>query len=157
MVSGAILAAIIIPSLVIIAWMIYMIIYIVKKCHRFQQDDIRINDALRELREQSELLEQNFDILEQNVQIKTDARLDVINLDMSNIQLDKGWMTEPFYNTIEQDCVICMTELKENCIMTKCYHKFHFNCIKTWENVTHQKDLRFLCPSCKQELYQDLI
>ena len=63
-------------------------------------------------------------------------------------------MTEPFTNTTDENCVICLCELDQDCIMTKCYHKFHLHCIQTWEKVSHEKRHDFSCPSCKHNLFQ---
>lgn len=59
-------------------------------------------------------------------------------------------------NITNEYCSICSDSLNDGCIMTRCYHKFHYNCIKNWELTCKKKKTPFLCPICSHNLYQQL-
>lgn len=43
----------------------------------------------------------------------------------------------------EQDCVICLDNLTDECVSLPCQHKFHKDCIEPWITNTGS------CPSCR--------
>ena len=46
----------------------------------------------------------------------------------------------------ENECMICLEEMKYNVAVLSCGHKYHFNCITSWANK--KKDLRKICTIC---------
>jgi hypothetical protein len=57
-----------------------------------------------------------------------------------------------YLNILEEDCPICLSSDSEiKCIETKCGHKFHEDCIKSYVIIKNT------CPICRQDLTSDNI
>ena len=138
------------------AWLIYMIIYVVRKCLEIQRVSEHHRELVEEFSEQvREFIRQHeahFELHNEEIESNklneqydsesssSEQRIEIIHDD----QVDNNWMTEPFENSTEDECVICLTTLKSNTIATKCYHKFHFGCIKKWEYTSKRCEKQFL-------------
>ena len=48
----------------------------------------------------------------------------------------------------ENECMICLEEMKDNIAVLSCGHKYHFECITAWANK--KKDLYKICTVCPQ-------
>jgi len=153
----ALIAAVVIPTIIGTAWAIYMIVHVTRECLRIRRD---YNQRRAELNVISEAFSAEVRklILEHRQQYQQQYH-EELNFENNKKLLEddnNGWMTEPFVNTTEENCSICVSDLKEDCIITKCFHKFHLECIKEWESVSQKTKLSFLCPLCKQDLYEEL-
>lgn len=64
--------------------------------------------------------------------------------------------TLPSYDTLSNsssdlECVICHEPLN-NFIITKCNHKYHYNCLNQWYSTELQKNNIPTCPICRSNL-----
>lgn len=48
---------------------------------------------------------------------------------------------------MNDECIICLEELKYNKAVLKCGHTFHYDCIVSWMNNT--KNYKQFCPICR--------
>ena len=48
----------------------------------------------------------------------------------------------------ENECMICLEEMKDNIAVLSCGHRYHFECITAWANK--KKDLYKICTVCPQ-------
>ena len=150
----ALLAAIIIPSIIGGLWVIYMFVHTIRRCIEINREYAIRTQRLDEIRR---MIHQYDDRREFREQFREQLRKFRESRKSEGEMLDnEGWMTDPFDNTTDDECVVCLNALDKNCIMTKCYHKFHNDCIKKWEIVSKKSNAEFVCPICKQLLYQSL-
>ena len=49
----------------------------------------------------------------------------------------------------DDECMICLEDMKSNIAILSCGHRYHFNCITLWANK--KKDLRHICTICPEE------
>lgn len=161
------LATIIVCVIIGVSWGIYVIMHVTRRCLTINREH---RERMRELNRFSEQVRRFIQQHEERERLNQQNRRECDNnsehVNWNEITLEpnntSSWMTEPFDNTTDENCVICLNELTSNCIMTKCYHKFHLKCIKTWEKVSHEshelheKNCKFSCPCCKQNLYEEL-
>jgi len=55
-----------------------------------------------------------------------------------------------------EQCPICQENIqKEDAIVTKCGHLFHYNCLKTWFCSSREINLKS-CPSCRAKLVENI-
>ena len=55
------------------------------------------------------------------------------------------------YISKQEECVICLTTVKDNSSINCCKHQFCYECIKSWSNYCN------ICPLCKLEFNSILI
>ena len=48
----------------------------------------------------------------------------------------------------ENECMICLEEMKDNIAVLSCGHRYHFDCITAWANK--KKDMYKICTVCPQ-------
>lgn len=144
------LASIIISSIIGACYVIYLIVYIIKECSRINRESTMNMREVAAISEELRRLIAQHDLGDQPVNFESEE----FGLMLNDVNSEKGWMTEPFKNTTEEDCVVCMNTLTQDCIATRCFHKFHLECIKKWEFVSRKLKNDFVCPICKQKLYE---
>lgn len=63
--------------------------------------------------------------------------------------LPKQICTESIKNKYkDENCTICLEEIKGNIAITKCNHIFHYKCISSYINNTNKSE----CPNCRSDL-----
>ena len=65
---------------------------------------------------------------------------------------------EYYLYNLNKDCSICIEDCKPNrnnpsCVLLKCKHTFHFECIKNW--ILSGQDNNIKCPVCRADLVND--
>jgi len=70
------------------------------------------------------------------------------------IQLNKKDSEDPYPNTFDGMCPICL-ESTENgwCILKECKHVFHCNCITEWYNNRILNSFKPKCPKCNKQFF----
>tara|TARA_Y100000991_G_C21953561_1_gene340941 strand:+ start:1240 stop:1635 length:396 start_codon:yes stop_codon:yes gene_type:complete len=67
---------------------------------------------------------------------------------VQDINYDNYFLKNPIPPEKELICSICMNNLNNNYVLTKCNHYYHKDCIYEWLN------LKMICPNCKSDLNQ---
>ena len=59
-------------------------------------------------------------------------------------------------NKCEDDCPICLEELKYDIAVLNCKHEYHFKCIQLWYAKKNKDGKHLNCPMCHNE-YAEIV
>ena len=93
-----------------------------------------MNEIVKSLRTGLKTIELDLSVLD-NVQVE--QQVDELNDIMGGLNL----------NVEHGECPICLENIENDLETTKCYHKFHGDCLNTWRNIGNN-----ICPCCRDKL-----